>query len=594
MTAYPQFNAMALPRYPFGEIHQTATQTNNDGDVVQLGSGLFGVVSGLGAGTDAIAVGDPVCFKIVGIYDLLKNSTTDTYADGAPVYWDTTNNVAKTAAGSGINYIGFAVGATASGTSRVRVMLNGDYSILNSTTVTFTGATGGNSIVLPDNLAQAVLIKDAASNVYATVVSTTGALEWVFGQPIGLTTGTLAAAGTSSSGQGQIVNQVTTVTAANGTKAVKLPSPAAFGFCVVINTVTTALLPVCQNASENIDGVAGPLNIPGGTRSIFWSDGTNWWSLGTIDTSSLPDYATVAAAGSSQSNAAAINARIVTITGADGTKGVKLPAPAAGLEIIVVHTVGTKSLPVYGNGSETINGVAGATGVSVLGGSSPIFRSDGTNWFVAGTGWDYGLQPYASIAAAGTNQGSATLISSQRVIVTAANGTKGVYLPAPAPGLEIELYNSVAASTLHVYGNSTENVQGIGGATGIVVTGGTHLVIKSDGTNWFVEGVGWDFALQTFVNVSASQTSGQSNATLLTARTNLIGTSAGAGYVKMPAVAAGVVVTTINATSQTVTLYGNGSETINGTAGGTGISLTTGKSITLTSDGTNWYGQAAS
>ena len=50
MTAYATYTPIAIPRYPFNEIHTTATQADNDGDVVEMGSGLFGVVQGLAPG----------------------------------------------------------------------------------------------------------------------------------------------------------------------------------------------------------------------------------------------------------------------------------------------------------------------------------------------------------------------------------------------------------------------------------------------------------------------------------------------------------------------------------------------------------------
>jgi len=133
-------------------------------------------------------------------------------------------------------------------------------------------------------------------------------------------------------------------------------------------------------------------------------------------------------------------------------------------------------------------------------------------------------------------------------------------------------------------------------ATGTLFIGYTLDTATADGD---VIRVARDFAYSTgglapYANVSASQTSGASNATLLAARTNIIGTSAAHGYVKLPAPLANMEVTVVNATGQTITLYGNGADTINGTAGATGISLTTGLTIRLYSDGTNWYGQAAS
>ena len=82
MTAYAQYNAEALFRDPFGEFQLKATQANNGGDVLELATGLLAVVQTLGGGNDAIAVGDPFVAKTIGVYDLLCNATSDTYADG--------------------------------------------------------------------------------------------------------------------------------------------------------------------------------------------------------------------------------------------------------------------------------------------------------------------------------------------------------------------------------------------------------------------------------------------------------------------------------------------------------------------------------
>lgn len=56
----------------------------------------------------------------------------------------------------------------------------------------------------------------------------------------------------------------------------------------------------------------------------------------------------------------------------------------------------------------------------------------------------------SSLAALGSVQGDAALVGASITIVTAADGTKGVILPAGAVGDEIWLFNN-AASTLKVY-----------------------------------------------------------------------------------------------------------------------------------------------
>ena len=93
------------------------------------------------------------------------------------------------------------------------------------------------------------------------------------------------------------------------------------------------------------------------------------------------------------------------------------------------------------------------------------------------------------------------------------------------------------------------------------------------------------------VDISASQDSGQSNATLLAKRINIIATSILTGYVKLPNPAAwpAVQCKVINATNQTIRLYGYAAETINGVAWPTGIELPAGDSGEFFTDGTSWY-----
>lgn len=69
--------------------------------------------------------------------------------------------------------------------------------------------------------------------------------------------------------------------------------------------------------------------------------------------------------------------------------------------------------------------------------------------FAAGAAVALGGQG-VSIAAAGSSQTDATAMVSSIAIVTAADGTKGVILPAGAIGDELWVFNS-SASTLKVY-----------------------------------------------------------------------------------------------------------------------------------------------
>jgi hypothetical protein len=75
--------------------------------------------------------------------------------------------------------------------------------------------------------------------------------------------------------------------------------------------------------------------------------------------------ATVAAAGSDNTDAAAVTAYgVVHATGADGTKGVKLPTAAAGKVVIVKNADAANAiLKVYPGASDKINSGTATTGV---------------------------------------------------------------------------------------------------------------------------------------------------------------------------------------------------------------------------------------
>lgn len=86
-------------------------------------------------------------------------------------------------------------------------------------------------------------------------------------------------------------------------------------------------------------------------------------SSGITGNVTLP-VAAVAAAGSDNTNAAAITAYgVVHATGADGTKGVKLPAAAAGKVVIIKNADAANAiLKVYPGASDKINSGTATTG----------------------------------------------------------------------------------------------------------------------------------------------------------------------------------------------------------------------------------------
>lgn len=116
------YTAQAIRRQDHHEVQvASAAAAYNPGDLVVncVGDGRCGVVAGL----EAVASGDPVTFYVNGQFELACASGT-TFSAGDKVYWDDTNNTAKTTATGGYVYVGRAVKAKVSGQLVVLVELN--------------------------------------------------------------------------------------------------------------------------------------------------------------------------------------------------------------------------------------------------------------------------------------------------------------------------------------------------------------------------------------------------------------------------------------------------------------------------------------
>lgn len=93
------------------------------------------------------------------------------------------------------------------------------------------------------------------------------------------------------------------------------------------------------------------------------------------------DIATLAAAGSAQGDAAVISHRTTIVTGADGTKGVKLPAAVAGDYYEVYNSVATNGLKIYPATGDDINDGTANAAITIEGKTLAIFRAvDSATW----------------------------------------------------------------------------------------------------------------------------------------------------------------------------------------------------------------------
>jgi hypothetical protein len=95
----------------------------------------------------------------------------------------------------------------------------------------------------------------------------------------------------------------------------------------------------------------------------------------------LGDIAAVAAAGSAQGDAGDLTGVVNNVSGADGTKGVVLPAAAAGLVVLVYSSVATNGLKVYPASGDDINDGSTDAAVTIEGKTFALFVAlDATTW----------------------------------------------------------------------------------------------------------------------------------------------------------------------------------------------------------------------
>jgi len=171
----------ALRRNLLGTVPHIAASAYGPGTIVQIADGRIGVFEGL----SSPSTNDLVDLAVAGQFDVVKNATSDTYSVGAPVYWDPTNNVAKTTSAGGYYYVGRCVIASVSGDTYVYTDLNavapkryptatvaaagsaqGDAAALIEGFNIVTGANGTVGVILPTAVAgMEVIIKGTTSGV---------------------------------------------------------------------------------------------------------------------------------------------------------------------------------------------------------------------------------------------------------------------------------------------------------------------------------------------------------------------------------------------------------------------------------------------
>jgi len=334
-----------------------------------------------------------------GVFDMPKD-TSDITAIGAPLYWDEDGDPYGGTAGTGCltttatsnTFAGWALEVAGTTTGMVETLLR-------SANDTDTMATDDlTDVGTVDHTAGDLLIADGTK---FECLPLSGPFKLSAAGLLSLNSATVAAAGSAQGDAGALAAGLSLVSAADATKGVKLPTAAAGGLCIVKNNAN-AVLKVYPNTSDKIDGGSAnaAISVQPYTKVVFTAyDATDWYSdqvavvstagaqtvagAKTFSTMPILPAATVAAAGSSQGTAAAIATGITWVTAADATKGVKLPAAAAGLVCIVKNDdTANAVLKVYPNTDDTINAIVANTAISMAAKTSAVFACyDGTAWF---------------------------------------------------------------------------------------------------------------------------------------------------------------------------------------------------------------------
>lgn len=279
--------------------------------------------------------------------------------------------------------------------------------------------------------------------------------------------------------------------------------------------------------------------------------------------------------------------------------GVVLMPAAAGLDVTVINNT-PGIITVYAQGSDTINGIPGATGVPIPGNSVEIFESPiaGAWYFDAGVGFAGSLNTVLSVSgitAAGANQaGAFQLAADINRISTAAPGT-GVILPVAAPGLDIYIINH-GANPVQVYGNAADTLDDLAGSVGVQQMVNSNVLYTSTALGqWYSNGIGTGFAGQFPTvsyanNLTAKAGGGQSSATPVSTCINRYTTVASANdSTTLPLAAGGMQINFANAGANAMNVFPNTGDVINALAANAAFAVPTGKNVTFSSAGAGFW-----
>src|SRR5581483_560268 len=176
-------------------------------------------------------------------------------------------------------------------------------------------------------------------------------------------------------------------------------------------------------------------------------------------------------AGGGQANATPLSNEINRVTTvATAGDSVMLPVSFPGLSIAVINA-GANACQVYGNGTDSINGVSAATGVSQMPSSATLYMcATAGSWFTNGTGEGFSgslmtvsYTDGVTAHAGGGRAAAVPIIGMITRVTTVATAADSVVLPAAVPGLDLTIINA-GANAMQVFANGSDTIDGTAGA----------------------------------------------------------------------------------------------------------------------------------
>jgi hypothetical protein len=287
----------------------------------------------------------------------------------------------------------------------------------------------------------------------------------------------------------QLTAQTTRVTVcATAGDSVKLPTSLA-GLELTIINAGVAPMAVFPATGDTINGLAANASVtmPPKSVDIFVCPLAGAWHAevgvgysGTLFTEYAQDAIT-AFAGGGQGSATQLVAQTNRITTVATTgDSVKLPASAAGLELMVINS-GANPMAVFPATGDTIDGLAANASVSQMQNSLVIYTCAAAGaWFSEGLATGFGGPGLATqsttngiTAFAGGGQASAVLLTSMvNRVTTVATAADSVKLPVSAVGMSITIINAAAANSMNLFPNTGESINALAANAAFAVAAG--------------------------------------------------------------------------------------------------------------------------